>query len=187
MCKPFSCIAHKSLGILHPTTLTEHSHSAIIDKHGLTDNALKNRQWVKLEVTPEDGNLLSKVSGSTWTLRVDESGTLPKWWNGRTGTRLQDEAFKAVKAWQKKIKAAKKKEDSGTSSPALKAAEKELAKAIALEDKIQAKMDALNDKLAHLENDLYDAQDAQVGARNDADNADEQDKEVTYFLEISTL
>ncbi len=187
MCYPFSCIAHRTLGILVNSDPTEHSHRSIIQSFKLKDTCVTKRAWVKLEITPDNGNLLSPCNGSTWTLRVDEQATLPAWWEGAIGGRLQTAAFKAVTAWQKKLIAAAKAENKAGDSKELKAARKAEAAAEKIVDKLNDKIHKLELQLDDLNSALFDAEQAHEDAIRDVESAEFDVGPINYFCETYNL
>jgi len=77
MCKYFSCIATRNLKIVWDKNKT--SHEDLIAKAGLTDDKLKDRDFVRLEFVPKKGTLLSS-NQTDWEYKIDEEGTLPEWY-----------------------------------------------------------------------------------------------------------
>ena len=57
--------------------MDSNDHSPIIQKYGLKDDTLINRNFVRLEALPL-GSLTSK-NIKDWKIRIDEEGTLPSW------------------------------------------------------------------------------------------------------------
>ena len=91
MCNYFSCIIKRDGAILF---CEEDSHETIIDRAGLTDDNLINREFVRIEITPPNKNLFTPYK--EWTYTVDEDGTLPPWYCKRTKT-LEKRAWKLMK------------------------------------------------------------------------------------------
>jgi len=54
-------------------------HEAIITKYKLNDRDLTNRTWVRVEINPADDKRPTR-DRKDWTLKVDETDTLPAWW-----------------------------------------------------------------------------------------------------------
>jgi hypothetical protein len=77
MCKFFSAILTDKGELLHAVDIDDR-HETIIEQHGLKDDTLKNRKWVRLEITPPNGDLVTPVK--EWVVTVDERGTLPQWY-----------------------------------------------------------------------------------------------------------
>jgi hypothetical protein len=75
MCKFWSAILTRDGLVLWDKDIK--SHSDLIKKFGLKDIKLKDRDFVRIEITPE--NILSKKRGD-WHYKVDEEGTLPDWY-----------------------------------------------------------------------------------------------------------
>ena len=85
MCKAYSCIYHKTRGVLRPKNDADffcHSHEKMIEEYGLKDDSLINRKFVRIEVAPkEDDSYNTPISD--WKFVVDEKGTLPEWFDAQ--------------------------------------------------------------------------------------------------------
>jgi len=80
MCNFYSPIITRDFKVLDCVNIDD-SHETVIKEHKLKDNKLKNRDFVRLEITPIDWNKLSKrFNKSLWRYKVDEKNTLPKWY-----------------------------------------------------------------------------------------------------------
>ena len=90
MCEFFSCLITKQGKCVWDRNTA--SHEELVAKAGLADGKLKDREFVRCELTPEKPmDFFSPAS--EWTFKVDEEGTLPKWFNER---RAEQAARKAV-------------------------------------------------------------------------------------------
>jgi hypothetical protein len=69
MCEFFSAVVHKTKGVLFTE---ENSHEDIIRRAKLKDNSTFSRQWIRVELLPND-------IGGFQSMRVDERETLPAW------------------------------------------------------------------------------------------------------------
>ena len=69
-------------------------HSDMLDELGIPDDfAHASKVFVRVEVSPTDGDILSDVFG--WRLKVDQD-ILPDWWDAKDeAKRVKD----AIKAW----------------------------------------------------------------------------------------
>jgi len=73
------------------------SHEKLIEKAGLKDDKLENRDFVRIEVTPTK---ITSKKRSDWKLKVDEEGTLPKWYSS-----AQKHCESVIwKAWEASLK-----------------------------------------------------------------------------------
>jgi len=89
MCEYFSCIVTRKLEIVWDRYKT--SHEDLIEKAGLKDDKLEDRDFVRLELVPKEGTILSSKR-SDWIYRVDEVGTLPEWY-------VKNEPYIKEKVW----------------------------------------------------------------------------------------
>jgi len=94
MCKYWSGIATKDGKVLFTE---QDSHEEVIERSGLKDDILENRDFVRIEVP--DGDMKK--------YRIDEEGTLPRWFEKR-----ENEFFKKVEVLLKQLKPLKPKKDA---------------------------------------------------------------------------
>lgn len=96
MCKYFSCIVTRDLKILwEPGT---NSHEEIIKKHGLKDDKLEDRDFVRIELTPNGDAEKSGIftrERKDWEHKVDEKGTLPAWYT-QNASKAEELVWKAA-------------------------------------------------------------------------------------------
>ena len=76
MCNFWSCLLTKDGKVLWDKDIK--SHEDLIERFGLEDKQLKDRSFVRIEITPR-GDILSKKRGD-WSYKVDEPGTVPDWY-----------------------------------------------------------------------------------------------------------
>jgi hypothetical protein len=76
MCNFFSAVVVRSGRVLH-NAYEDDTHESIIAKHKLKDDKLKDRDFVRVELTPQDADF------KDWAYKVDEQGTLPKWYSDK--------------------------------------------------------------------------------------------------------
>ena len=76
MCNFWSCVLTREGKVLWDKDKT--SHEDIIKKHRLKDDRLEDRDFVRLEISPKD---IRSKRKSDWVYKVDEEGTLPKWYS----------------------------------------------------------------------------------------------------------
>lgn len=79
MCNYWSCILHRDGRVLH--VLDEDSHEAIVQHYHLDDNKLADRDFVRIEIVPND---IMSADRADWSYRVDEPRTLPDWYANDT-------------------------------------------------------------------------------------------------------
>ena len=77
MCEFISCIWTKGKKVLWDEQA--HSHETIIKKHKLKDAVLMNRNFVRVELTPDYNELTHDLN--KWQFKVDEEETLPDWFD----------------------------------------------------------------------------------------------------------
>ena len=75
MCKFWSAILTREGKVLWDRNMS--SHEELIRKNNLNDGELKNRGFVRIEITPKD--ITSKKKGD-WSYKVDEPSTIPDWY-----------------------------------------------------------------------------------------------------------
>ena len=73
MCQFWTCIIDRKMKVHYDGNTS--SHEEIIEKAGLKDNKLIDRDFVRIEITPSKLTMNPK----DWTLKVDEEKTLPDW------------------------------------------------------------------------------------------------------------
>ncbi len=96
MCKYFSCIVTRNFKVLWLKNST--GHEDIITTNKLNDKKLVDRDFVRIEITPN--TTPPTRNQKDWTLRVDEQSTLPEWF-----TTKQKRAENACwKAWTESVK-----------------------------------------------------------------------------------
>jgi hypothetical protein len=76
VCNFWSCVLLRDGKILWSPK--DSSHEAILAEHGISDDKLKDRDFVRLEVAPKD--IFSRKKAD-WVFKVDEPGTLPAWYS----------------------------------------------------------------------------------------------------------
>ena len=76
MCNYFSCLVTRDKKVLWSEKTN--SHEDLIEKFGLKDNKLEDRDFVRVEVTPQDK---PNRNVEEWAFKIDEVGTLPDWFN----------------------------------------------------------------------------------------------------------
>ena len=81
MCNFWSAILTRDRKVLWDRDIT--SHGYLIRKFKLADDKLADRDFVRIEITPNPGKLASKKK-SDWTLKIDEPSTLPDWYANDT-------------------------------------------------------------------------------------------------------
>ena len=97
MCEYFSCIIQRDLTVLWDKLTT--SHEEIIKNNNLKDDKLDNRDFVRIEINPKDKYNVTKEK-SSWEFKIDEKGTLPKWYEKHSKMAEQ----KCWEAWEESIK-----------------------------------------------------------------------------------
>jgi hypothetical protein len=97
MCQYFSCVVTKDLQVFWDKSII--SHSELEAKHQLKDVSLSRRQFIRFEITPISKEKITR-SREDWALRVDEEGSLPKWFKD---TQKQCEEL-AWTAWSESVK-----------------------------------------------------------------------------------
>ena len=96
MCNYFSCIITSDFTCYWDKQLL--SHDELLEKIGLKDDRLEDRQIVRIEITPKTVAKISR-NREDWQLTVDEEGTLPKWF-----TENKQKAEEACwKAWVESV------------------------------------------------------------------------------------
>jgi hypothetical protein len=75
MCKPASFVLTKTKVFWSRHT---DSHTEIIAEHGLNEDGVRGVNVVKIEISPEDGDLSSDPS--TWVYKLDQDST-PDWYD----------------------------------------------------------------------------------------------------------
>lgn len=108
MCHAFSCILHKTKGVLRPlssankNTLRDHSHTTIIFDHKLTrtrDTTAAKRSWIRIEVCPANGSKKladwKDTVDANFKIRIDEVST-PVWFNDASHRSL---ILTAMRKW----------------------------------------------------------------------------------------
>lgn len=98
MCNFFSAIVTKNLKVLWEKGVT--SHEELVKKHKLKDDKLENRDFVRIELTPEGNGAKNAIfTGSTekadWRYKVDEQGTLPGWYRANAAV-LEEKVRKLI-------------------------------------------------------------------------------------------
>ena len=97
MCNYFSCIIDRHFKVHWFKDTVRHED--IIERANLKDNKLKDRDFVRIEITPEDVNKVTR-NKKDWNFKIDEEETLPSWF-----TKNQKKAEqKCWYAWKKSIK-----------------------------------------------------------------------------------
>jgi len=76
MCNFWTCILTRDLRVLWDRDIK--GHEELIAKFKLKDTTLEDCDFVRLEIVPD--KLISKKP-SDWSYKVDEAGTLPKWYS----------------------------------------------------------------------------------------------------------
>ncbi|MCK9578809.1 hypothetical protein M0R01_05000 [bacterium] len=94
MCNFYSCIVDRKLNILDAIELDD-SHETIITNLKLKDNKLKDRDIVRLEITPDIEKLTKKFDKKIWTYKVDEEKTLPDWYT-KNEKKIQSKIFDRI-------------------------------------------------------------------------------------------
>ncbi len=77
MCEYFSCIVTNDFKA-HWLPENPADHEAVIEKLKLPDIKLKNREFVRIEITPKNKANVTRVR-EDWQLKVDEEDSLPDW------------------------------------------------------------------------------------------------------------
>ena len=96
MCHFYSSIIDRNLK-LYDTVDESDSHEDVRKKYKLPDNKLKDRDIVRLEVTPFDWRKLKRrFSSKLWEYTVDEKGTLPSWYKTNE-TKIKTIVFNKLK------------------------------------------------------------------------------------------
>lgn len=107
MCNFWTCLLTAD-GKVHSSAATS-SHEELIKRLKLDDGkpgdectaeAIRQRQFVRLEVTPRTTLGIASKDEKDWALKVDEEGTLPEWFLAK---RKEHEAA-VWKAWQTAMK-----------------------------------------------------------------------------------
>lgn len=111
MCKPISVVVLKNGDVLGFVSNDDHSHTSILDKNNITDDAGSNfsmRPFTRIEMSPRTCGAFSAsptsawrtVNPATWVFRHDDGGTgsqeAPRWWSNRHEHNL----FAAIRQWQ---------------------------------------------------------------------------------------
>jgi hypothetical protein len=78
MCNFFSCILTRTGQVFWDPDIT--SHEELVNKNKLNDSKLKDRDFVRVEVTPNHRDSFFSRERSGWTIKIDEPGTLPEWY-----------------------------------------------------------------------------------------------------------
>ena len=81
MCNFWSCILTRDGKVLW--TKDSSSHDALIKQNKLNDSKLEDRDFVRLEITPPNNDVMNKKRGD-WKYKVDEEETLPDWYQNNT-------------------------------------------------------------------------------------------------------
>ena len=76
MCNFWSCVLTRDGKVLWDPAIT--SHEELVSKFQLADTKLKDREFVRIEITPPNNDVLNRKQGD-WRFKVDEEGTLPDW------------------------------------------------------------------------------------------------------------
>ena len=100
MCNYFSCIATRKGKIIWDKNKT--AHEELIKKAGLKDDKLEDRDFVRLEMTPNKRGLFTQKK-SDWNYKVDEQGTLPNWYV-KNEEKIRKEIWKECQKSFKKYK-----------------------------------------------------------------------------------
>jgi len=153
MCKYWSGIVTKDGKVLFTE---DDSHETVIKRSGLNDCSLENREFVRIEV--ENGNMKN--------YRVDESDTLPSWYEKR-----ENEFHRKVELLLKKLVVAKPKRDAINAEYQ--------PKRDAINAEWQPKRDALNAEYQT----KRDALKAEYQTKRDAINAEYQTKRDAIYAE----
>ena len=96
MCHFYSPIIDRNLK-LYDVVDESDSHEDIREKYKLPDNKLKDRDIVRLEVTPfEWGKLKRRFNSNLWEYKVDEENTLPSWYKTNE-TKIKTKVFNRLK------------------------------------------------------------------------------------------
>lgn len=104
MCNYYSCLVTKDLQVLDDPIIF--SHDELANKYGLkqsgidnayNENALKDREYVAIEIVPLAGEALFTGDRAKWKYRVDEPETLPEWYFAHEN----EIRIKAWQAWEK--------------------------------------------------------------------------------------
>jgi hypothetical protein len=97
MCEYFSClITREGLVVWNDRT---NSHDELVKTANLKDEKLEDRDFVRIEITPKDKKKITRDKND-WELKVDEEGTLPKWY---TEKQTENEK-KCFDAWAISVK-----------------------------------------------------------------------------------
>ena len=78
MCNYYSCILTRD-GTVHDSSDSS-SHDDIITANNLDDSKLKDRDFIRIEITPINNMDIFSTDRSDWTLTVDEPHTIPGWY-----------------------------------------------------------------------------------------------------------
>jgi hypothetical protein len=81
MCNFWSCLLTRDGKVLWDPAIK--SHEELVEKYGLKDAKLQDRDFVRLEITPPNNDVMNKKRGD-WKYKVDEEGTLPDWYQNDT-------------------------------------------------------------------------------------------------------
>jgi len=76
VCNFWSCVLLRGGKVLWSPK--DSSHETLLAEHGISDDKLEDRDFVRLEIAPK--NIFSKKKVD-WAFNVDEPGTLPKWYS----------------------------------------------------------------------------------------------------------
>jgi len=94
MCQFYSPIVNKKLQILDCVEDND-NHETVVDKFKLADDKLQDRDFVRLEIIPEDRDIFNhKISN--WVYKVDEINTLPKWYI-KNEIKIKKEVYSKLK------------------------------------------------------------------------------------------
>jgi len=97
MCKYFSCIIDRNGQVYW--LKNSNSHEDIIRINNLKDDKIEDRDFVRIEIIPKDGKRVTR-NKKDWVLKVDEPGTLPKWY---IKNKKQNEKL-CWNEWKKSVK-----------------------------------------------------------------------------------
>ena len=97
MCKYFSAILMRDGTVL--TFDESNSHDDIISANGLKDVKLKDRDFIRIEITPREPINLFSTERSDWIFKEDEEGTLPSWYD----EGMMSFREKCWRAWESSI------------------------------------------------------------------------------------
>lgn len=103
MSYPYSCLVHRTKGILRPKLLAEHSHAMMLIEHGIkdTDQFLHRKNFLKVTAAPPKGSSFFKIPLNNFVVEVDMeavSGELPDWWLGQQA-QWEKKVLRAAANW----------------------------------------------------------------------------------------